>query len=209
MWTKQRRRVHILVQGTISKQNINRRFSCLSGRKEAKEMRNCLLLGISALFLVTTAFGQSAEKAAHADMYNAKGEKIGTATFREAQGGVKIDVEVAQLPPGLHAVHVHAVGKCEAPDFKSAGAHLNPEGKKHGTQNPEGPHAGDLPNLEVGADGRAKTSVLGTRVSLSDATNSLFPTNGTSLVIHEKPDDNLTDPAGNAGARIACGLAQR
>jgi superoxide dismutase, Cu-Zn family len=173
-------------------------------------MRNWLLLAISALFLVSaSSFGQPAEKAAHADIYNAKGEKIGTATLHEAQGGVKIDVDVAQLPPGVHALHVHAVGKCEAPDFKSAGPHFNPEGKKHGTQNPEGPHAGDLPNLEVGADGHAKTSVLATRVSLSDGTKSLFPTNGTSLVIHEKPDDNLSDPAGNVGARMACGLVQR
>jgi Cu-Zn family superoxide dismutase len=116
---------------------------------------------------------------------------------------------MSQLPPGQHALHVHAVGKCEAPDFKSAGPHFNPEGKKHGTQNPEGPHAGDLPNFEVSADGRAKTSVLATRVLLSDGTNSLFQANGTSLVIHEKPDDNLNDPAGNAGTRIACGVVQR
>jgi len=86
-------------------------------------MRHWVLLGLSALFFVSTSFGQLAEKAAHADIYNAKGEKIGTATLHEAQGGVKIDVEVTQLPPGQHALHVHAVGKCEAPDFKSAGPH--------------------------------------------------------------------------------------
>jgi superoxide dismutase, Cu-Zn family len=172
-------------------------------------MRDVLILAVSALFLGAISFGKPAEKTAHADVLNAKAEKIGTATLHEVQGGVRIDLDIAQLPPGIHALHVHAVGKCEGPDFKSAGPHFNPEGKKHGTQNPEGPHAGDLPNFEVGADGRAKTSVVATRVSLGDGANSLFQSNGTALVIHEKEDDNLTDPAGNAGSRIACGPVQK
>lgn len=172
-------------------------------------MRKCVFLGIATLFLASTPFGQSPEKTAHADIINAKGERIGTATLRKAEGGVKIDLTVAQLPPGTHALHVHAMGRCEVPDFKSAGPHFNPEGKKHGTQNPEGPHAGDLPSLEVGADGRVKTSVFATNVSLDEGINSLFQPNGTALVIHEKADDNVTDPAGNAGGRIACGVVQK
>jgi Cu-Zn family superoxide dismutase len=172
-------------------------------------MRIVLILAVSALVLGSISLGQPAEKTAHADVLNANGEKIGTATLHEVQGGVRIDLDVSQLPPGIHALHVHAVGKCEGPDFKSAGPHFNPEGKKHGRQNPDGPHAGDLPNFEVGADGRAKTSVVATRVSLGDGANSLFQSNGTALVIHEKADDDLTDPAGNAGSRIACGAVQK
>jgi Cu-Zn family superoxide dismutase len=172
-------------------------------------MRNALILAVSALFLGSISIGQPADKTAHADIFNSKGEKIGTATLHEIQDGVRIDLDATHLPPGIHALHVHAVGKCDGPDFKSAGPHFNPEGKKHGVQNPEGPHAGDLPNVEVRADGRARTSVVATRVSLGDGANSLFQSNGTALVIHEKADDNLTDPAGNAGSRIACGAVQK
>jgi Cu-Zn family superoxide dismutase len=122
---------------------------------------------------------------------------------------VRIDLDVAQLPPGTHGVHVHTVGKCEGPDFKSAGGHFNPTGKKHGKDNPDGPHAGDLLNFEVGADGRATTSVTDANVTLGPGANSLFQPGGTAVVIHQGPDDYKTDPAGNSGARIACGVVQR
>jgi superoxide dismutase, Cu-Zn family len=164
---------------------------------------------ITAMLLATAVFARTQKPSAHADIVNAKGEKIGTATLREAKGGVRIRLQVSQLPPGTHALHVHAVGKCEGPDFKTAGPHFNPEGKKHGSENAEGPHAGDLPNFEVGQDGNAKTSVLASRVALGDGPNSLFHPDGTALVIHEKADDYKTDPAGNAGGRIACGVVQK
>jgi Cu-Zn family superoxide dismutase len=164
---------------------------------------------IAAVLFATVVLARTQKPSTHADIVNAKGEKIGTATLREAKGGVQIRLQVSQLPPGTHALHVHAVGRCEGPDFKTAGPHFNPEGKKHGSENPEGPHAGDLPNFEVGQDGNAKTSVLASRVALGDGPNSLFHPDGTALVIHEKADDYKTDPAGNAGGRIACGVVQK
>ena len=172
-------------------------------------MKAEVLLALTAMFASGTLFAQSAPKAASADIINAKGEKIGIANLRQTRRGVKIRLNASGLPEGTHAFHIHAVGKCDTPDFKSAGPHFNPSGKKHGTKNPEGSHAGDLPNIEVGKDGRAKASALATGVTLGDGENSLFHRDGTALVIHEKADDYMTDPAGNAGARIACGVIKQ
>ncbi len=146
---------------------------------------------------------------AKAEMINTQGEKIGTALLTEVPGGVKIALKVSQLPPGIHAFHIHAAGKCEPPDFKTAGGHFNPEGREHGHQNPEGAHAGDLPNIAVEPDGSAQLEVMAHGVTLGSGRNSLFPPEGTALIIHADPDDEMTDPAGNAGARIACGVIQK
>ncbi len=166
------------------------------------------LLVIPALFIATAVQARQAQMV-HADIINAKGEKIGTATLQPAKLGVRINLNVSQLPPGTHALHVHAVGKCDPPDFKSAGPHFNPDNKKHGSKNPEGPHAGDLPNFDVKKDGTAKVSVVAPHVTLGEGPNSVFHPDGTALLIHEKADDYMTDPAGNAGARIACGVVQK
>jgi Cu-Zn family superoxide dismutase len=164
---------------------------------------------VHALLCATAVFAQSASKSAHADIVNAQGQKIGAAKLLAEKHGVKIEVNVSQLPPGTHAIHVHNVGKCEGPDFTSAGPHLNPYAKKHGKDNPEGPHAGDLLNIEVKADGTAKATLHDTMVTLADGPNSVFHDGGTAIVIHAKEDDYKTDPAGNSGPRIACGVIQR
>jgi Cu-Zn family superoxide dismutase len=166
------------------------------------------LVVLPALFCASTAFGQ-APKAAHADIVNAQGQNIGTAHITAEKKGVKIEVKVSQLPPGTHGIHIHSVGKCEGPDFKSAAGHLNPDSKQHGKDNPAGPHDGDLLNIEVKADGTAKATLLDTMVTLGEGPNSLFHDGGTSIVIHAQPDDYKTDPAGNSGARIACGVIQK
>ena len=142
----------------------------------------------------------------HVDLKDAKGNAVGMAMISPAKGGgVSIELNVKGLPPGEHALHFHAVPKCEAP-FTSAGPHFNPANKKHGMQNPEGPHAGDMPNFTVAAGGTAKTTVTNKNVSLGSETNSLYANGGTALVIHAAADDMKTDPSGNAGDRIACGV---
>ena len=157
------------------------------------------------LLLLVWGCGESAPKA-KATLVNAQGQKVGEAQLEDTGQGVKITLKVENLPPGPHAFHIHEKGLCDPPDFMTAGGHFNPFHKQHGMKNPAGPHAGDLPNLVVGADGKETLEAIASRVTLKPGQNSLFQPGGTSLVIHAGPDDYTTDPAGNAGARIACGV---
>ncbi len=137
---------------------------------------------------------------------NLQGESVGTATLSPVPGGgASIALDVKGLPPGEHAFHIHQVAKCEPP-FLTAGPHFNPDKKMHGLRNPMGAHAGDMNNFTVGADGTARVTIVNPQVTLGEGTNSVFAGGGTSFVIHAAADDMMTDPAGNAGARIACGM---
>ncbi len=162
----------------------------------------CLLVGCSM-----AAPGTRASAALKEDE-DKDGKTIGTATLREQSGGVLVLVRVEPkgLTPGLHAVHIHAVGKCDAPAFTSAAGHFNPSGKKHGSKSAEGAHAGDMPNMLVTKDGSGRFEVLADGITLRAGPLSVFDTDGSALVIHVGVDDYLTDPTGNAGDRAACGL---
>ena len=143
---------------------------------------------------------------ATAELKDAAGKKVGEATLDETPNGVLITLALSGATPGTHAMHIHEVGKCEPP-FKTAGGHFNPAHKKHGILAAEGMHAGDMPNIEVPADGKLTVHVLASGVTLKKgAPNSLFDADGSALVLHAKADDNMGDPAGNAGDRMACGV---
>jgi len=143
-------------------------------------------------------------QSANATLMSATGADVGRATATEVAGGIRFTLDAKAMPAGTHGIHVHTTGRCDAPDFATAGGHWNPTGAKHGAMNPQGPHEGDLPNLIIGTDGRGTVGV-----TIPGATFAgLLDADGSAFVVHASPDDLKTDPSGNSGGRIACGVFQ-
>ena len=170
---------------------------------------NKFVIAASLVMLSSSVYAEGA-RVAQAKMIDATGKKIGIVTLVEnGHGGVQISLNAHGLTPGLHGVHIHSIGHCVTPNFVSAGAHFNPGGTQHGMENPLGPHAGDLPNLEVKPNGNAATNIENEYVTLEPGmVNSLMDANGSAIIIHQKPDDNVTSPTGNSGGRVACGVIE-
>ena len=171
-----------------------------------------LLLTAAALPLLACRSTQTAaavDGAAQASMRNAANESVGDLRLTRTATGVRIAGELFNLAPGTHGVHFHTVGRCDDAAFESAGGHFNPTQRKHGLENPDGPHAGDLPNITVPASGRVVVEVTTPRVSLDSAATTLLDADGSALIVHADQDDQRTDPSGNSGARVACGVVMR
>jgi superoxide dismutase, Cu-Zn family len=170
-------------------------------------MRNAL--AALAVCLLAVPVLASPKGAVVVPLKTSSGQDAGTATFSPAKGGkLAIKLQLKNLPPGQHAVHIHEHSVCDPPDFKTAGGHFNPAAKQHGTMNPMGHHNGDLPqNITIGEDHTGEVGFKVDYLSLNPtAADSIFANGGTSIMVHEKPDDMKTDPTGNAGNRIACGV---
>jgi Cu-Zn family superoxide dismutase len=168
-----------------------------------------VVIGVTLLTAGCLGGLQSKPGSATAALRDARGRLIGQAIFTGLSDGVRIVMEVRGLPPGLKAVHIHERGQCDPPAFTSAGDHFNPGKTQHGLHNPAGPHAGDLPNIQIDEDGNGRLETMTPRVTLSSGPTSILDDDGSAIVVHGAPDDFKTDPTGNSGARIACGVITR
>ena len=168
-----------------------------------------IAIAIVALAAAVAPALSPAAGGAGADLVDTSGARVGTATFEQTSSGVLMYVEVTGLPPGAHGIHLHSAGAC-TPDFKAAKGHINPDNVKHGLRHPEGPDNGDLPNLFVAADGSARAEFFNPRISVEGGDQPpLLDADGSAVIIHDRPDDHLTQPIGGAGGRIACGVIEK
>jgi Cu-Zn family superoxide dismutase len=162
-------------------------------------------LAAAVALAAPVAFAQES-LSVRANFINAQGAHVGSATLRETSAGVLIHATLFDIPAGVHAFHIHSTGRCDAPGFETAGPHFAPGGTHHGFLNHAEPHAGDLPNVHAAADGTATFEVLASKVTLGAGAHSLLDGDGAALVLHADPDDYMSDPAGNAGGRLACAV---
>lgn len=162
----------------------------------------CIAFGV---LLALIALPSTSLAKTKVELKDAQGKDVGTVVIWDKGPGVALEINLHDLTPGEHAIHFHQVPKCEAPDFKSAGGHFNPENKKHGFDSPDGHHAGDMKNFTVGADGKADAKMEDADVTLKDGPHSIL-SGGGAIVVHAKADDYKTDPSGNSGDRVACGV---
>jgi Cu-Zn family superoxide dismutase len=153
----------------------------------------------------TGTTGTRPAAAASANLIDTEGRSVGQALLQQTPHGVLLTLDLKNATPGIHGLHIHDVGRCDRPSFESAGTHLNLSGRQHGFLNPRGPHDGDLPNIEVPATTQLSVEYLVPNVTLEPGPRSILDTNGSTIMIHAGKDDYLTDPAGEAGARLACG----
>lgn len=168
-----------------------------------------LPIGLATSACATTASDAAAPAAAptaHASLAAGDGSARGTAVVTEAADGLHVVVKAKGVPPGIHAVHIHTTGTCTGPDFTSAGGHWNPTGRQHGKDNPAGMHMGDMPNMLVGSDGAGEMEYVVPHGQIQGGETPLLDADGAAVVIHAQADDNKSDPTGNAGGRIACGV---